>query len=175
MSAQMDTVQDSFMKMEATEKLLESVMDRKQELEYPGCNKCGMHKLKADGRLICPNCDTHSEPSGLVSRVKDPGVAGFVKKVIRGNDGKQYEVMVATDTDEEVELQTAPPMVELPYEVQPTITPDDVKQRPKLLLQALKLVFESHPARTMQEFKRLKKVRDQIEKLEFLIQNIKGE
>ena len=155
-------------------------MNRAQELEYPSCAKCGMHKLKVDGRLTCPNCDTRSEPSGLVSRAKDPGVGGFVKKQIIGADGKTYDTMVPVDVEEEVELQTAPPAVlAAPYGSLPpvvaTLTADDLKQRPKLLIQALRLVFEQHPARTMSEFKRLKKVRDSIDKLEFLINNIQGE
>jgi hypothetical protein len=162
-------------------------MNQVQEKEYPGCNKCGMHKLKVDNVLKCPNCDTVSVPSGLVSRTKDPGVGGFVKKTITGTDGKTYEIMVAADTESAPEVsqqlpEAAPGLSRIPITI-PVVPADatipqmvdEVKARPELLLKALKLVFDQHPARTMAEFKRLKKVRDQIDKLEFLIQNIKGE
>lgn len=148
-------------------------MNQLKQHEYPHCNKCGMKKLNCNEVIICPACDTASEPSGIVSKTKDPGVGGFKEVVIKGPDGKDHKTMVAVESDDEpelVELQTAPPAI-----ATGPISADEVKQRPGLLLQALRLVFEQRPAKTMAEFKSLKKVRDQIDKLEFMIQNIKGE
>ncbi len=152
-------------------------MNQVTEKEYPNCNRCGMHKLKVDSQLKCPNCDTYSEPSGLVANTPDPGVEGFVKKVITGTDGKSYEVMVAAESTDAprqsipIKINNVPADAVLPQ----ADVVAEIKERPVLLLKALRLIFEQHPARTMGEFKRLKKVRDAIDKLEFLINNIKGE
>lgn len=146
--------------------------------EYPSCQKCGFHKMKVDNNIQCPNCDTSSAPSGIVSRTKDPGTKGFVKKTIKGTDGKDYEIMVLDTKDEPLEPSD--------FDAEPLATPitgpqvtamaheqEQLKDHPELILKALRLVFEQHPARTLSEFKRLKKVRDQIDKLEFLITQIK--
>lgn len=155
-------------------------INRREDLENGYCAPCEMPKLKRDGVLICPNCDTDSVPSGLTNtHVQDPGTAGYKQVKIKGTDGKEYVTWVPNadenESQENPEAVTALPQLPVMLSQKQAIGVGVVvRQNPETLVNALREQVKLIPVETMNDFKKRKKVIDQIDKLEFLIQQIKG-
>ena len=143
-------------------------MNHKPENEYPDCSTCGMHKIKVGGVLVCPDCNTKSEPSGIVSRVADPGTKGFKKKIIKGTDGKEYETFVVDETAPDEPVQEPQQTHNWPASNSQLVMLDE----PHDPVLELKRKYERYPVSTKAEFNALQKVRREIEKLEFLINQL---
>ncbi len=150
-------------------------LNRREDMELGYCLPCQMAKIKRDGVAVCANCDTVSEPSGIVSTTEDPGMAGYKKVTIKGKDGKSHETYVPAGDDED--SQESPEVVtdlpQLPVRLQKVS--ETISTTPAGLVDALRDQVKAIQVETMGEFKKRKKVIDQIDKLEFLINQLKGD
>lgn len=162
-------------------------LNHRVDKEYGPCGKCGLSKLRQGEAVICPNCDVQAEAkSGLVTTVADPGTDGYIKVTRKAADGSTYEdwildpKTVASDKDEmnAVKSQGSPVGVtkvsQLPVKkgvgVQATYPATD-----QGLIEQLRDTVKAMPVDTLSDFKKRKKVIDQIDKLEFLIENLRKE
>jgi len=143
---------------------------------YGRC-KCGMTKLKQDGKLICPACDTKSKPSGLVNNLPNLGPEFFKKVVRMGADGQQYEDMVF----DKAKFDRATKGVQATRKIEDDPVPQvQVQSGAELNLVApqptrgiavesaiatIQVFFDSAPAKNAVQFKKLQKIRKTIEKL----------
>lgn len=164
-------------------------LNHRVDKEYGPCGKCGLSKLRQGEAVICPNCDVQAEAkSGLVTTVADPGTDGYIKVTRKAADGSTYEdwildpKTVASDKDEMNAVKSQGSLVgvtkasQLPVKkglgVQAINAQFNAASNP---IDALRQEVKQIPVDTLSDFKKRKKVIDQIDKLEFLIENLRKE
>jgi hypothetical protein len=166
---------------------------RKPQFEIGTCASCGLNKIRQENLVICPNCDVKAEQeSGIEATTEDPGTDGYIRMVKKDAEGNEYVDWVIdpktlpSDKDELASLksQKNPPAVTKPSQVPVKKSIEimqsngvDIPQQggANTILDALRNDIKRIPVETLVDFKRRKKVLDQVDKLEFLITKLKGE
>lgn len=156
---------------------------------YGYCSRCRMHKIKQDGKLICPRCDTKSTPSNKVNVVPDLGPEFYRKVKRQGADGQIYEDVILDKAKVDRALKGKPVTQQLNVNAEKIYIPkkehEEMRQKYEEVVQyeqlkeyqetqqhtitqawdALKKYFDNAPAKSANDFKKLQKIRKTLEKL----------
>jgi len=144
------------------------------------CSKCGMVKMVMNGILKCPSCDTRSTTkSGKVNHVKAAPASAFKKVKRKGLDGKEYTEMVTkskAEMQKEIQIGTAEvqPGSTLPVKVDDSGVLNKYPIGPLECLETITDYFDREPAKSLQEFKRVDKLRKAIKKLRTQVEEYIG-
>lgn len=147
------------------------------------CAACGMVKMSINGVRQCPRCDTKSKTrSGKVNHVKSAPASAFMKVKRKALDGTEYIEMVAKskeDMQKEIQVGKA--------EVIPSSTlqqaqilkdtiddPKTIAVNPLEFFKYIEAFFDSRPAKTLQEFKKIDKLRKAVKKLRTQVEEYIG-